>query len=37
MSEVGLQDPVNVEGGKVYLVEPPENLRVVEKAGDRKR
>jgi len=38
MEERGLQDLVEVRAGnKVRLVEPPENLRVVGKAGVRRR
>ena len=38
MEERGLQDLVEVRAGnKVRLVEPPENLRVVGKAGERRR
>jgi hypothetical protein len=35
MSEVGLQDLVKVDGDNVRLLEPPENLRVLAKAGRR--
>jgi endonuclease YncB( thermonuclease family) len=36
MEERGLQDLVEVQGNRVRLLEPPENLRVVAKAGYRK-
>lgn len=36
MNEVGLQDLVKVDGDTVRLLEPPENLRVVAKAGRRR-
>jgi hypothetical protein len=37
MEERGLQDVVKVQGNKVRLLESPENLRVVGKAGRRSR
>ena len=37
MEERGLQDLVGVEGDTVRLLEPPENLRVVGAAGQRRR
>jgi endonuclease YncB( thermonuclease family) len=36
MSEVGLQDLVKVDGDSIRLLQPPENLRVVAKAGRRR-
>ena len=37
MEEQGLQDLVRVTGNKVRMTQPPENLRVVAKAGKRSR
>ena len=37
VEERGLQDLVEVQGDTVRLLEPPENLRVVGKAGQRRR
>jgi hypothetical protein len=37
MEERGLQDVVKVRGNKVRMTEPPENLRVVARAGRRTR
>jgi hypothetical protein len=37
MEERGLQDAVEVQGNKVKMTEPPENLRVVGRAGRRNR
>jgi len=37
MEERGLQDLVEVDGNNVRLTEPPENIRVVGKAGHRVR
>ena len=37
MEERGLQDLVEVQGDTVRLIEPPENLRVVGAAGQRRR
>jgi len=37
MEERGLQDLVEVQGDNVRLVEPPENLRIVARAGRRRR
>jgi endonuclease YncB( thermonuclease family) len=37
MEERGLHDIIKVKGNKVRMTEPPENLRVVGKAGKRKR
>lgn len=37
MEERGLQDLIEVRGNKVKMTEPPENLRVVGKAGARNR
>lgn len=37
MEERGLEDLVEVQGNRVRLLEPPENLRVVAKAGYHKR
>lgn len=37
MEERGLQDLVAVNGNKVRLIEPPENLRIVGEAGQRRR
>lgn len=37
MEERGLQDIVEVKGDTVRMTEPPENLRVVGKAGSRRR
>lgn len=37
MEERGLQDVVDVQGNTVRMIEPPENLRIVGKVGDRNR
>lgn len=37
MEERGLQDIVKVDGNRVRLTEPPENLRIVGQSGRRKR
>lgn len=37
MEERGLEDLVEVQGNRVRLLEPPENVRVVGKAGYRSR
>lgn len=37
MEERGFQDVVEVQGNQVRLLEPPENLRIVGKAGRRTR
>jgi hypothetical protein len=37
MEERGLQDVVKVQGNRVWMTEPPENLRVVGRVGRRNR